>query len=203
MTARPATVPAMPTLEELQHWTWVMGRAQQMMMEAALSPPPEGMPVVPGFNDPATMGRVRDFWSDSMKLWQRFVDPAAEPSVAPKPDRRFKAEQWQSPLFDWIRQSYQVISDHMLRGVDAIEGVDPKQKEQIRFAAQGFIDAMSPTNFPATNPEVLDKIVETRGENLLKGLQNMLADMGRGQLTHSDRAPSRSGATWPRRRARW
>jgi polyhydroxyalkanoate synthase len=67
----------------------------------------------------------------------------------------------------------------MLRGVDAIEGVDPKQKEQIRFAAQGFIDAMSPTNFPATNPEVLDKIVETRGENLLKGLQNMLADLAR------------------------
>ncbi len=121
-----------------------------------------------------------------MKLWQRFVDPAAEPSAPPKPDRRFKAEQWQSPLFDWIRQSYQVISDHMLRGVDAIEGVDPKQKEQIRFAAQGFIDAMSPTNFPATNPEVLDKIVETRGENLLKGLQNMMADLGRGQLTHSD-----------------
>lgn len=62
-----------------------MGRAQQMMMEAALSPPPEGMPVVPGFNDPATMGRVRDFWSDLMALWQRFVDPAAEPSTPPSP----------------------------------------------------------------------------------------------------------------------
>nr|WP_241490765.1 class I poly(R)-hydroxyalkanoic acid synthase [Sphingomonas sanguinis] len=185
MTPGQTQAPTLPTLEELQHWTWVMGRAQQMMMEAALTPP-EGVPVVPGFNDPATMGRVRDFWSDSMKLWQRFVDPAAEPSPAPKPDRRFKAEQWQSPLFDWIRQSYQVISDHMLRGVDALEGVDPKQKEQIRFAAQGFIDAMSPTNFPATNPEVLDKIVETRGENLLKGLQNMMTDLGRGQLTHSD-----------------
>lgn len=185
-TNAPNPAGTLPTLEELQHWTWVMGRAQQMMMEAALAPPPEGVPVVPGFNDPATMGRVRDFWSDSMKLWQRFVDPAAEPSEPPKPDRRFKAEQWQSPLFDWIRQSYQMVSDHMLRGVDALEGVDPPQKEQIRFAAQGFIDAMSPTNFPATNPEVLDKIVETRGENLLKGLQNMLADMGRGQLTHSD-----------------
>ena len=186
MTARPATAPALPTLEELQHWTWVMGRAQQMMMEAALTPPPEGVPVVPGINDPATMTRVRDFWSDSMALWQRFIDPAAEPSVAPKPDRRFKAEQWQSPLFDWIRQSYQVISDHMLRGVDALEGVDPKQKEQIRFAARAFVDAMSPTNFPATNPEVLDKIVETRGENLLKGLQNMLADLGPGQATPRD-----------------
>jgi len=185
-TKAPNATGTLPTLEELQHWTWVMGRAQQMMMEAALTSPPDGVPVVPGFNDPATIGRVRDFWSDSMKLWQRFVDPAAEPSAPPKPDRRFKAEQWQSPLFDWIRQSYQMVSDHMLRGVDALEGVDPRQKEQIRFAAQGFIDAMSPTNFPATNPEVLDKIAETRGENLLKGLQNMLADMGRGQLTHSD-----------------
>lgn len=183
--AAPNPGSALPPLEELQHWTWVMGRAQQMMMQAALTPP-DGMPVVPGLNDPATIGRVRDFWSDSMALWQRFVDPAAEPSVAPRPDRRFKAEQWQSPLFDWIRQSYQVIADHMLRGVDALEGIDPRQKEQIRFAAKAFVDAMSPTNFPATNPEVLDKIVETRGDNLLKGLQNMLADLGRGQLTHSD-----------------
>jgi len=54
-------------------------------------------------------------------------------------------------------------------------------------ATRGFIDAMSPSNFPATNPLVLEKTIETGGENLLHGLQNMMADLGRGQLTHTDR----------------
>ncbi|RZM33369.1 MAG: class I poly(R)-hydroxyalkanoic acid synthase, partial [Sphingomonas sp.] len=68
---------AAPTLAELQHWTWVMGRAQQMMMAQgldAITAPldaavPEAM-VVPGFNDPATIARVRDFWRDGFALWQ-------------------------------------------------------------------------------------------------------------------------------------
>jgi polyhydroxyalkanoate synthase len=74
----------------------------------------------------------------------------------------------------------------MLRSVDALEGVDPKQKETLRFAAKGLVDAMSPSNFALTNPEVMEKAIETRGESLLKGLQNMLADLGKGQLTHTD-----------------
>ncbi len=183
----------LPTLPDLQHWTWVMGRAQQMMMEQGLgalaaSPPalPEGVPVIPGFTDPATLARARDFWSDSLTLWQRFLDPAEPAEPAPPADRRFKAAQWNEPVFDLIRQSYHLIGDHMLRGVDALEGVPPKQKEQLRFAAKGVVDAMSPTNFALTNPLVIEKTIETRGENLLKGLQNMLADIARGQLTHTD-----------------
>ncbi|MFX0591123.1 hypothetical protein ACOARS_13495, partial [Glaesserella parasuis] len=78
-------------------------------------------------------------------------------------DKRFKAPQWrEEPVFDFLRQSYLVIADHMLRGVDALEGMDPRQKDQVRFATRGFLDAVSPTNFPATNPEVLEKIVETK-----------------------------------------
>jgi polyhydroxyalkanoate synthase len=180
-----------PSLEDMQHWTWVMGRAQQMMLEAGLG---AGVPVIPGFNDPATLARVGDFWSDSLKLWQRFLDPkaaGAEPAAAVKDaakDRRFKSEAWQNPMFDWIRQSYLMIADQMLKQVDALEGLDPKQREQFRFATQGFIDAMSPSNFAFTNPEVIQKTIETRGENLLKGLSNMLADLAKGQLTHTDDA---------------
>jgi polyhydroxyalkanoate synthase len=168
----------------MQHWTWVMGRAQQMMLEAGLG---AGVPVIPGFNDPATLARVGDFWSDSLKLWQRFLDPkAAEESGATVKDKRFKSEAWQNPVFDWIRQSYLLIADQMLKQVDAMEGLDPKQREQFRFATQGVIDAMSPSNFAFTNPEVIQKTIETRGENLLKGLSNMLNDMSKGQLTHTD-----------------
>jgi polyhydroxyalkanoate synthase len=182
------TPPDAPSLPDLQHWTWIMGRAQQMMMEqglAAMQAKPEGIPAIPGLTDPATLGRARDFWSESLTLWQRFLDPAKAPEPAPITDKRFKAPQWREPVFDLIRQSYELIGDHMLRGVDAVDGLDPKQKEQLRFATKGFVDAMSPTNFALTNPQVIEKTIETRGENLLKGLQNMMADLGRGQLTHT------------------
>ncbi|WP_157094119.1 PHA/PHB synthase family protein [Sphingomonas mali] len=173
-----------PSLADMQHWTWVMGRAQQMMLEAGLG---AGVPVIPGFNDPATLARVGDFWSDSLKLWQRFLDPKAiEEGGAAVKDKRFKSEAWQNPVFDWIRQSYLMIADQMLKQVDAMEGLDPKQREQFRFATQGFIDAMSPSNFAFTNPDVIQKTIETRGENLLKGLSNMLNDLSKGQLTHTD-----------------
>ncbi|TCQ09149.1 class I poly(R)-hydroxyalkanoic acid synthase [Sphingomonas sp. PP-CC-3A-396] len=183
-----AETPPTPSLPDLQHWTWVMGRAQQMMMEqglAAMQPKPEGIPVIPGFTDPATLERARDFWAESLTLWQRFLDPAKAPDPAPVTDKRFKAPQWREPVFDLIRQSYQLIGDHMLRGVEAVDGLDPKQKEQLRFATKGFVDAMSPTNFALTNPQVIEKTIETRGENLLKGLQNMMADLARGQVTHT------------------
>ncbi|TKD51771.1 PHA/PHB synthase family protein [Sphingomonas baiyangensis] len=197
-----AALPAIPTLEELQHWTWVMGRAQQMLMEhgfdmlARLPEPPAHSPASPpALFDPVPAIRASaDFWADTMQLWQRFLDPAAAGAAPPEPperarDKRFKAPQWrEQPLFDFIRQSYLLIADHMVKGVDAIDGVDERQKERIRFATQGFIDAMSPSNFAATNPLVLEKIVETRGESMLKGLQNMLADIEKGQLTHTDSA---------------
>lgn len=179
-----------PSLEDMQHWTWVMGRAQQMMLEAGLETLQQtpAIPTIPGFTDQATIERAQAFWTDSMKLWQRFLDPAAvETGQTDRPDRRFQAAEWRdNPVFDWIRQSYLLIADHILRGVEALEGVEPKQKEKLRFAAKSFVDAMSPANFPATNPEVIRKTIETRGENLLNGLQNMLADLGKGQLTHTD-----------------
>lgn len=185
--------PPMPSLEDLQHWTWVLGRAQQMMLEHGFDLM-EHVPAVPPFGpllDPTAAIRAgAGFWSDTMQLWQRFLDPGNAAPFAETPeqarDKRFKAPQWrEEPLFDFLRQSYFVIADHMLKGVDALDGVDPRQKEQIRFATRGFIDAVSPTNFPVTNPEVLEKIVETKGENLLKGLANMLNDLGKGQMTQT------------------
>ncbi len=179
-----------PSLSDLQHWTWVLGRAQQMMMEQGLATMQAkrdavpAIPVIPGFNDPATVERAAAFWGDSMAMWQRFLDPA-KPEPVPVADKRFKAPQWREPVFDLMRQSYELIGDHLLRSVDAVEGVSAKQKEQLRFATRGFVDAMSPTNFALTNPQVIEKTIETKGANLLKGLQNMLADISRGQLTHT------------------
>ncbi len=184
---------SIPSLEDMQHWTWVMGRAQQMMLEAGLQTMQEtpALPIIPGFTDRATMARAHDFWIDSMKLWQHFLAPDLAEPIAESPehvqDKRFKAPQWrENPVFDWIRQSYFLVSDHLLRGVDEVEGMDDRHREQLRFATRGFVDAMSPSNFPATNPLVLEKTLETGGENLLHGLQNMMTDLAKGQLTHTD-----------------
>ena len=185
-----ADQPTPPSLDDMQHWTWVMGRAQQMMLENGLGDALPKLSAMPGFGDPAAIARVGEFWSDSIQLWQRFLVPNAGEAPAadarPVTDKRFKSDAWQNPMFDWIRQSYLMIADHMLKQVDALEGLDPKQREQFRFATKGFIDAMSPTNFAFTNPDVIEKTIATRGENLLKGLGNMLNDLGKGQLTHTD-----------------
>lgn len=190
---------ATPDLADLQHWTWVMGRAQQMMMEhgldswaqvgGAAGDTPAAAPV---WADPTAIARAQaEFWGDTMRLWQRFLDPAGAPPAEETPeqarDKRFKAPEWrEQPVFDFLRQSYFLIADHLLKGVDQIEGIDPKQKEQLRFATRGLVDAISPSNFPATNPEVLARIVETRGESFLKGLQHMLQDIAKGQMTQVD-----------------
>eukprot|EP01037_Dinobryon_pediforme_P023026 gene23026-24359_t len=160
--------PAMPTLADVQHWTWLLGRAQQMMIEQgfdAMRARDPLLPTIPGLTDPDTLARTRDFWTDSLTLWQRMLLPQAEP-VAETPaqarDKRFKDPRWrENPLFDWIRQSYFLFSDQMLAQVEAVQGIDDKQREQMRFAARGFLDAVSPSNFPATNPEVLEKTLET------------------------------------------
>jgi poly[(R)-3-hydroxyalkanoate] polymerase subunit PhaC len=201
-TAARDAAPPIPTLEEMQHWTWVMGRAQQMMMEhvakamgaapeTAPNAPMAGWPVMNLFADPAKLARQQmDLWADGLSIWQRALSghsgQAGLEAQADK-DKRFSAPQWRdNPLFDMIRQSYLLISDRLLGGVDAIEGVDEKQREKIRFMTRSFVDAMAPSNFALTNPLVLEKTLETKGESLLKGLENMLRDVSKGQLTHTD-----------------
>ena len=201
----PATAAAaaftMPSLEEMQHWTGVIGSAQQMMLEYVSAQLAGAKPVAApaAFADPARIARAQaDFWSDSMILWQRFVTPGepvtpaaeamiAQARAAADKDRRFAAPEWrEAPLFDLMRQSYLLLVDHLLKGVDSVEGLEPRQREQIRFATRAFADALSPSNFALTNPLVLQRTIETGGQNLVKGLEHMLADIGRGQLTHTD-----------------
>ena len=196
---------AMPSLEDWQHWTWVMGRAQQMLMEAwaeglktappaaAAAPPPWGaFPPAFGFGgaavptDPmAMMSAGAEAWAKGLEAWGQMVglDPG---SKAEAKDRRFSAPEWrENPLFDQIRHSYLALSDRLLGTVDDIEGLDEETRQRMKFATRSFVDAMSPSNFALTNPQVLKKTIETRGENLLKGLANMLKDIAAGQLTQT------------------
>src|SRR3546814_5524565 len=95
------------------------------------------------------------------------------------------------PLFDLIRQSYLLVSDHLLANIDEMEGLDPAQRERLRFATRAIIEAISPSNFAFTNPEVIERTIETGGQNLVAGLEHMLTDLSRGQLTQTDRKRTR------------
>ena len=186
--------PAFPSLEEMQHWTWVIGKAQQMMIEHGLKQTGQPIPAAsaapgsfPSFGGVPNLAKATvDFWTDSVALWQRFLTPDATPA-APVKDRRFAAPEWSAnPVFDMIRQSYLLVADHMLKAADNLDGVVAVQKEKIAFATRTIVEAMSPSNFALTNPVVLQKTIESGGQNLLKGLEHMLADLERGQLTHTD-----------------
>ena len=199
-TAPQTGTPPFPSLEEMQHWTWVMGRAQQLMLEhvakamgeaPASAPQAAALPWMNLFGDTSKLAEAQvGLWTEGLNIWQRAlgIETARTPleDRADK-DKRFSAPAWkENPLFDMIRQSYLLVSERLLGSVDALEGVDDKQRERLRFLTRGFVDAMSPSNFAATNPVVLQRALETKGESLLKGLEHMLGDISKGQLTHTD-----------------
>ena len=115
-----------------------------------------------------------------------FFGAASEPVIQEdRSDRRFRHEGWsEQPAFAAIKQSYLLMSQWMRDLVTDVEGLDEHTAEKITFFTERYIDAMSPTNFIATNPAVMEKVVETKGANLVHGLKNMLEDLedGKGQL---------------------
>jgi len=138
--------------------------------------------------DPAKLVEAQiNLWQDYLSLWQstarRLMGEEAKPVVeAEKGDRRFKDELWeQNEVFDFIKQSYLLTSRWMQGVVNNVEGVDDQTAKKVDFYTRQFIDAMSPSNFVATNPEVLRATVESGGENLLKGLNHLLEDLERGK----------------------
>lgn len=193
MDGNPAAEPHLPTLEDMQQWTQVIGRAQQLMLEQAAEMSGQALPF-----DPAIVTRIQTGFADEgLALWQRFLDsggllrerpePAPAGSPAARKDRRFADPAWtEHPFYDLIRQSYLLLSDYLMQMADSIDGVDARQKAKLRFATSGMLDAIAPSNFALTNPQVMQKTIESGGQNLLKGLQHMMADMEKGQLTHTD-----------------
>jgi polyhydroxyalkanoate synthase subunit PhaC len=130
------------------------------------------------------------FWQAYLTLWQntarRMMGEQTTAVIAEDPrDRRFKDDAWrENEVFDFIKQSY-LLSARFFQGVvGSVDGLDPKAAQKLDFYTRQFVDAMSPSNFLMTNPEVLRKTAETGGENLLKGLSHLLADLerGKGQL---------------------
>ncbi|MCA3245987.1 MAG: PHA/PHB synthase family protein [Tagaea sp.] len=126
-------------------------------------------------------------WQDYMSLWQsttrKMLGEPSEPVATPAADdRRFKDALWdENYVFDFIKQSY-LLSARWLQGrVKEVEGLDDKTARKVDFYTRQFVDAMAPSNFAMTNPEVVRETLDTGGENLVKGLQNLLGDLERGK----------------------
>jgi len=128
-----------------------------------------------------------ELWQQYMRLWQvtaqrmmgHQVEPVAEPA---KGDRRFNDPAWKEEVvFDYLKQSYLLTARWLQSTVKQTQGVDDKTAQKVEFYTRQFVDALSPSNFAHTNPQVVRATVESKGENLVKGLQNLLTDLERGK----------------------
>ncbi|MDI3324963.1 class I poly(R)-hydroxyalkanoic acid synthase [Pontibacterium granulatum] len=142
------------------------------------------------WEDPSVWVRaITEYQTSQMNLWKNLLsgsaaqNPVAEPA---RGDRRFQADEWsQNPVFDYIKQSY-LLTSNLLNEMASNANLDNSQQKQLEFYTQQYIDAMSPTNFALTNPEVLQQAMETKGESLVNGLKNLLGDLDKGRISMTD-----------------
>jgi polyhydroxyalkanoate synthase subunit PhaC len=129
----------------------------------------------------------KQYWSQVMGFWKGvFPVPSTAGGQPSARDRRFQDEAWHhSPYYDLLKHSYLLASKQMTDIVDQAQ-VDDKSKLQLRFYARQFMDAMSPANFPATNPEVIRTAIRTRSASLVDGMKNLIDDLQKGRITRVD-----------------
>ncbi len=123
------------------------------------------------------------FMNQQAELWQSatkaLLGTKSEPVVSEEGnDKRFKDSEWsENPVFNYLKQSYLLNSNMMKETVESLHFDDPKAEEQVKFYTRQYINSVSPTNNALTNPEVCRDILESKGENLIKGLQNFMQDL--------------------------
>jgi len=200
--------------DDARHWSDITARLQKMWMDfqaeqaakgaealpRLLADPGQWLAVMQGWYKQMPLADTevqKKLWDDSLKLWegvlgQYGIGPAAGGAAAedpqlPRKDRRFADPRWrQQPLFALVHQTYLMLAEQINAMADGLEGIDPEKKEQLRFATRAIVDALSPSNVPFTNPLVIERAIESKGESLVKGMEHLIADLKRGQLTHTD-----------------
>ena len=127
------------------------------------------------------------YFEKQTRIWTGLLAGSGEQVAAPRPgDRRFSGKQWRdNPYYNYLRQSYLLAAGYLEELVESCE-LEPQAKERARFAARQWIDALSPANFAATNPEALGQALATQGESLTRGLANLLGDVQKKRISQSD-----------------
>lgn len=141
----------------------------------------------------AELARMQqEFAQKHTALWSSMLGrkpgEAGASVVSPEPgDRRFSAPEWRdSPVFDYMRQAYLLNSGLLKEMAEAMPIADGRAKSRIQFLTRQYIEAMSPSNFAATNPEFIKTAIETKGESIARGVQNLLADLDKGRISMTD-----------------
>ena len=135
-------------------------------------------------------------WDEGMQLWSNVLgqyglgpqpDNAEGEVELPRKDRRFADEKWRAhPAYALIHQTYLFLAERVEQMVDTMDGLNPQQREQLRFTTRAITEAASPANFALLNPVVMERTLESRGQNLVRGMEHLLSDLRRGQLSHTD-----------------
>ncbi|WP_295314580.1 class I poly(R)-hydroxyalkanoic acid synthase [Roseobacter sp.] len=135
-------------------------------------------------NNPAkVLEHQMDYWSGTMKHFveaqQTLAKGKLEAPQDPGPrDRRFANPLWDThPYFNFVKQQYLINANALSQAVSDVTDMEPAEKNRLKYFSQQIIDMMSPTNFLATNPDALEKAIETEGQSLVQGLENLIRDL--------------------------
>ena len=164
-------------------------KAGQSLLQA-LAPTPRSPGEIAAPSGAAPLAELQlNYFQQQLALWARMMTGAGvgEPLVAPdRGDRRFNAAEWrENPAYSLLKQSY-LLNSRLFTDIVEAADLDDATKHKLRFYTRQFVDAMSPANFAATNPDVLKAAFESKGESVKTGLDNLLADMRKGGLTITD-----------------
>ena len=139
-------------------------------------------------SDPEKLSNsTNEFWEQQIDLWQKWInsDPTAikkdESTKDKKSDVRFRSELWNTWLFDYVRNAYLLTAEHLQKTVNNIDSLDDQTARKVKFFTKQYVDAISPTNFVALNPDVIKATIDSGGKNLLCGLNNFLSDLEKGE----------------------
>lgn len=202
---------SMPSAEDMAQWAATAGELQQIWLtflqerasEATkgrnLLDPAQWMVMTEALTKTmpkAPLETAQKAAQDTVAIWQSvFTQFTKQPelkaqgidTILPRKDRRFADPAWQShPGFALLHQTYLMLAEYFSKAVRDVDGLDAGKKQQLEFAMQALVEAMSPDNFLATNPVVMQRTMETKGQNLVKGMKHLVTDLKRGQLTHTD-----------------
>ena len=143
--------------------------------------------------DPQALTNMqREFMEQQMRLWQSVLakqqGKEEDFKVAPESgDRRFSAPEWrESPVYDYMHQAYLLNTKFVKQLVEIMPAEDEKAKNRMRFLARQVSDAMAPTNFAATNPEFIKTALETKGQSITDGVNNLIKDFEKGRISMTD-----------------
>ena len=148
------------------------------------------------------MATHKALWDQMLQQRQGEVSMPAVPEVLK--DKRFSSQAWSSsPVYDYMRQAYLLNSRFLSRLAETLPTENAKDAARIRFLTGQFIDALSPSNFAATNPEVIQKALATEGKSINEGINNLLKDLAKGRISTTDESAFEVGKIWRPPKALW